>query len=141
MSDIELQVGVKVLLRNPKGQFLLIHRSAGMYPEVPNPWEIPGGRIDPGSPLLDNLKREVTEEVQLPVIGTPHIIDAQDILRIEGRHVVRLTYLADTNGDPSLGDEHDDFKWIGLDEILATEGLDIYVKGTVEKLLHKEITR
>jgi 8-oxo-dGTP diphosphatase len=139
MEGVQLQVGVKALLRNPQGQYLLIHRSADKYPEVPNPWEIPGGRIDPGTPLLHNLEREVEEETGLKISAPPRLVDAQDILRIEGRHVVRLTYIADTDGEPILSDEHDEFQWISFDDILGVKGLDIYVKATVEKLVKEAV--
>lgn len=53
---MELQVGVKVLLKNPEGKYLLVKRSNKKYPEVGATWDIVGGRIDPGLPLLENLK-------------------------------------------------------------------------------------
>ena len=39
---VELQVGVKVLLKNPEGKYLFLHRSAEKYPETQK-WDIPGG--------------------------------------------------------------------------------------------------
>ncbi len=54
-----LQVGVKALLKNPQGKYLLLHRSAKKYPEVRNAWDIVGGRIEPGTALADNLRREI----------------------------------------------------------------------------------
>lgn len=60
---MELQVGVKILLRNNEGKYLLVRRSSEKYPEVGHyQWDIVGGRIDPGFPLLDNLNREIKEE-------------------------------------------------------------------------------
>jgi len=49
---MELQVGVKILLKNSEGKYLLIRRSAEKYPEVGARWDIVGGRID-GEPKLD----------------------------------------------------------------------------------------
>ena len=62
---MELQVGVKALLKNKEGKYLLVRRSSEKYPEVGAMWDIVGGRIKAGSPLFDNLKREVKEEVNL----------------------------------------------------------------------------
>ena len=59
---MQLQVGVKVYLRGTEGKFLLLHRSAVKYPDVIDRWDIVGGRIDPGTPLLANLERELAEE-------------------------------------------------------------------------------
>lgn len=66
-----LQVGVKVLLRNPQKKFLLVRRNSEKYPEIGPKWDIVGGRIDIGLPLLDNLNREVKEEVGLRIISNP----------------------------------------------------------------------
>ena len=127
---IELQVGVKILLRNGEGKYLLVRRSLTKYPEVgQHQWDIVGGRIDPGSPLLDNLKREIKEEVGLDLANEPRLVAAQDILRIPGRHVVRLTYVGDIEGEPKLDpNEHSDFGWFTLEEIRNLEGLDLYFK-------------
>ncbi|HEA84446.1 MAG TPA: NUDIX hydrolase, partial [Candidatus Wildermuthbacteria bacterium] len=63
---MELQVGVKILLQNKDGKYLLVRRSPEKYPEIEakNSWGIVGGRIIPGSPLFENLKREVKEETE-----------------------------------------------------------------------------
>lgn len=108
---IELQVGVKALLKNREGKYLLIRSNPEKYPEKEEKWDIVGGRIDPGSTLFDNLKREVKEEVNLNLTDQPKLVAAQDILRIKGRHVVRLTYTADINGEPELNDESLEFGW------------------------------
>lgn len=121
-----LQVGVKALLKNSQGNFLLLHRSAEKYPEVTNPWDIPGGRIEPGSPLFENLKREIREETGLDLLNEPKLIAAQDILKSD-KHVVRLTYVGEIEGTPKLDSEHDDFKWLSLDEIKNLPELDRYI--------------
>ena len=129
-----LQVGVKAFLKNKKGKYLLIKRSPIKYPEVPNPWDIVGGRIDPGSPLLENLKREVKEETELSILSEPKLVAAQDILRISEKHIVRLSYVAETEGEPVLDtEENNEYKWVTVEEIKKQAGLDNYVKEIVEK--------
>ena len=66
---MELQVGVKILLKNKDNKYLVLHRSAEKYPGVRAKWDIAGGRVDKGIPLLENLKREVVEETGLSIIG------------------------------------------------------------------------
>ncbi|MCR4311562.1 MAG: NUDIX hydrolase [Candidatus Taylorbacteria bacterium] len=129
-----LQVGVKAFLRNKEGKYLLIKRSPVKYPEVPNPWDIVGGRIDPGSPLMENLRREVKEETGLEITSEPRLVAAQDILRLAEKHVVRLSYVADSVGKPVLDTtENTEYKWVTASEIKKQEKLDIYVKEIVEK--------
>lgn len=40
---MELQVGVKVLLKNKEGNYLLLRRSLKKYPGVKGRWDIAGG--------------------------------------------------------------------------------------------------
>ena len=133
---MELKVGVKILLKNKEGKHLILKRSAEKYPEAGSDlWDIVGGRIDPGSPLIDNLKREIKEETGLDLMSEPSLVHAQDILRVAGKHVVRLTYVGDIDGEIVLSDEHDDYKWLTLDEIIKLEGLDNYFREVLERKL------
>lgn len=131
---MELQVGVKILLKNKKGKFLLVRRNPEKYPEVGPKWDIVGGRIDPGSPLKDNLRREIREEVNLEYTGEPKLVAAQDILRVPGKHVVRLTYTGEMEGEPILDDDHLEVKWFGAEEIkaMSAEVLDLYFKELID---------
>jgi len=132
---MELQVGVKILLRNSEGKYLLVRRSLTKYPEVgDHQWDIVGGRIEPGTPLLTNLKREIKEEVGLDLVNEPRLVAAQDILRISGRHVVRLTYVGEIRGEPELDPgEHSEYDWFTLHEMKNLQGLDLYFKDLLAK--------
>lgn len=140
-SDVILQVGVKVLLRNGDGKFLLLRRSLQKYPEVIGRWDVVGGRINPGTTLLENLKREVKEETGLELISEPCLVAAQDILRNPTRHVVRLTYVCDSSGDVRLdANENDSYKWYTKDEILTLDDVDVYFKelrASIFEVFHK----
>jgi len=129
-----LQVGVKAFLKNKDGKYLFLRRNTEKYKTVQGTWDIVGGRIEPGTSLLENLKREVREETQLEIISTPRLICAQDILRLPEKHVVRLTYTADTEGNPVLDtSENIEYKWLTLDEIRVQNDMDIYVQELLEK--------
>lgn len=126
---MELQVGVKILLSGREGTFLILRRAEDIYPEVRNKWDIPGGRIDPGSPLLENLTREVLEETGLTLKDGSRLIAAQDIFSRDGkRHIVRLTYLGEAEGEPRLSGEHTEYRWVTRDESRSLDGLDGYVR-------------
>jgi ADP-ribose pyrophosphatase YjhB (NUDIX family) len=129
-----LQVGVKAFLRNKEGKFLLVKRSPEKYKGTKGSWDIVGGRIEPGTKLLENLAREIQEETNLSIIGEPKLLFAQDIIPNEERHIVRLTYIADTEGEPVLDTtENTEFQWLSLEEIKSIDDLDIYVKEIIEK--------
>ena len=128
-EKVMLQVGVKILLKNSAGQYLLLRRSLEKYPEVKGRWDIVGGRINPGIPLLENLKREVREETGLMLSNEPRLVGAQDILRNPQRHVVRLTYVGEANGNISLDTtENDMYKWFEKNELLKLSDMDMYFK-------------
>ncbi len=131
---ITLQVGVKALLKKD-GKYLLIRRSLIKYPEVTETrWDIVGGRINPGDTLIDNLKREIKEETNLELVGEPRLMAAQDILRIAGRHVVRLTYIGEVTGELVLDqEEHDNYRWQTIAEMKACNDIDIYFKELLDK--------
>lgn len=87
-------------------------------------WGIPGGRINPGERLIEALAREIIEETHLVLKGVPKLIYAQDILRLNGLHVVRLTYEASVEtGEVNPVDDdpaktgHNEFCWVEPDDI------------------------
>ncbi len=132
-NKIILQVGVKILIKNKEGQFLLLRRSLEKYPEAKGRWDIVGGRINPGVTLIENLKREVEEETKLELDGVPKLIAAQDILRNKGRHVVRLTYVGSAKGDIKLDlNENDMCKWYSMAELKKLDDVDIYLKELID---------
>ncbi len=127
---MNLQVGVKVFLRNAEGKLLLLRRSEEKYGKTSGSWDIVGGRIDPGTTLMENLKREVMEETQLTITSTPKLTGAQDIIPNDERHIVRLTYVADTEGEPVLDlSENTEHKWVTFEELSVEEDLDKYAKA------------
>ncbi len=131
---ITLQVGVKAFLKNPEGKYLLMKRNREKYKQASGSWDIVGGRIEPGTKLMENLRREVKEETQLEITSEPRLIFAQDIIPNAEKHVVRLTYIADTAGEPVLDtSENVEYKWLTAAELRAQEDLDIYVKEVLAK--------
>jgi ADP-ribose pyrophosphatase YjhB (NUDIX family) len=133
---MELQVGVKAILRNKEGKILLLQRNFLKYPEVGNNrWDIVGGRIEIGTPLLENLKREIFEETKLELKDEPKLIAAQDVLRLSNKHVVRLTYEAQIDGEPQLDEYHSAYKWVTLEEIAQIPDLDMYFSEVINKYL------
>ena len=129
---MELQVGVKAFLKNKDGKYLLVRRSPEKYPGVLGEWDVVGGRINPGTPLIDNLKREIKEETGLELTSELKLVAAQDILRVPGKHVIRLTYIGTINGQPKLNDEHVEHGWFTMEELKKLDNLDIYFKELLD---------
>lgn len=69
MAAQTFQVGIKALIRNDRGQILMVH-----IPEWSGTaahWDLPGGRIDTNESFLETLNRELLEEIGIPYKGTP----------------------------------------------------------------------
>lgn len=142
---MNLQVGVKAFLINKDKKILLLKRSEEKYMKykaTKGTWDIPGGRIEAGTPLVENLKREIKEETQLDLISEPRLIFAQDIIPGTDEHIVRLSFTAHIEGTPTLDtSENTDFKWLTVEEMKSMEGIDNYVKEIInnEKLCNELI--
>ena len=127
---MELQVGVKVLLKNKEGKYLLMRRSPYEKRGV-GKWDITGGRIEQGASLMDNLAREVKEETGLIMASEPKLLAAQDIIWPD-RHVVRITYIAEVEGEPTLGPEHSEYGWFSYEEMKRLDKMDDYIKRLLD---------
>ena len=121
-------------MKNKDGKYLILKRFQGKYRDIKSSWDIVGGRINPGTHLVENLKREIKEETQLEITGDPVLIYAQDILRLPQTHVVRLTYIGITEGEPVLDtSENTEYKWLTIPEMKLQKSLDVYVKEILDK--------
>lgn len=131
MADMTLQVGVKVLLKNPEGKYLLIRRS----PDEKNgsgKWDIPGGRMEASTTMMENLAREVREETGLVMTSEPKVLGIQDMMWPD-RHVVRITHTGTIEGTPILSEEHSEYRWATLENILALkdEEFDTFLRALI----------
>lgn len=130
---MKLQVGVKVLLVQDN-KYLFLRRSPS-FKAGAQKWDIPGGRIETEEALLDALRREVYEETALELLDVSTLLAAQDIFAAEkDLHVVRLTYLASAKGTIKISNEHDEYKWMDLQEILSDPNVDSYLRKVLEDL-------
>lgn len=132
---MNLQVGVKVLIKNDSNEYLLMRRTKTMPGKTEPHWDIPGGRIEPHEPLLQALDREILEETGLTLTETPALLTAQDIfVEKADLHVVRLTYVTSLPRlDITMSDEHQETKWATKEEA-ETMDLDPYLRDALQRL-------
>ncbi|MEI6326913.1 MAG: NUDIX domain-containing protein [Candidatus Roizmanbacteria bacterium] len=130
------QVGVKILFSNSKGQYLLGRRSGFNWGV--GKWETFGGRINPGTTLIENLRREILEETGLVYRGTPKLLLAQDIMKEKESgplHVIRLTY---TDRIPAgiikLSEEHNEHRWFDRSELATLSPIDSFLPEAIALL-------
>jgi 8-oxo-dGTP pyrophosphatase MutT (NUDIX family) len=130
---MQLQVGVKVIIKNRNGLYLFIKRSKILPGHNKHSWDIPGGRIYVEEHLIDALRRELHEELGVDLVGTPTLINAQDIfVPTKDLHVVRLTYLHNMEeGVITLSDEHLEYKWLSINDVLQLT-VEPFLKETLD---------
>jgi 8-oxo-dGTP pyrophosphatase MutT (NUDIX family) len=131
---MKLQVGVKLLIKNDQGLYLLIQRSDPLPDGTGIKWDIPGGRINESERLVDALNRELSEEVGIKLNQPIRLLAAQDIIIPDvDLHVVRLTYSTELTSDIDLGDEHQKFNWTTQEEALELN-IDPYLREVLKGL-------
>ncbi len=83
-------------------------------------WGLPGGRVEPGEPLLDAAVREVYEETGLSVraVGMTRVVRYISQL---GFHCVRFNFVAEVESGALVvnGEEILDARWLTFDEFDA----------------------
>ncbi len=119
-------VGAKVFLINSSGQILALRRSESDDIR-PLTWDIPGGGVEQDESPINTVIREVKEEVGLD-ISNPTIFYINSI-NTEGYRIRLLFY---TKCDPkkiTLSFEHDQYKWVSIDEFTKLESPDYQIEA------------
>ena len=115
------RIATKAVIINDKNQVLIL-REANSYDEGTNGgrYQVPGGRLNPGEPYMDGLKREVMEETGLSVkIGKPIFVGEWfPVIKDVPNQIVAMYFICNPLDDEIvLSEEHDDYKWISEAEL------------------------
>ncbi len=103
----------------------------------PNLWELPGGKLEYGEDLIESLKREVEEEVDLQIevkvpFKTWHFYK-------KPYWVTGVTFICDyMGGSVKLSPEHQAYKWIDPKDYLEYP-LSTTVKEQIEAYLKLDL--
>lgn len=109
--DLGVRIGAAVIVwrRGPGGpEFLLLHRS-GADATGPWCWTFPSGGCEAGETLADCAARELAEETGLELAIEPVPSDGYP----------RFLAEAPAGAEVTLDAEHDDYRWLPLDEAFA----------------------
>ncbi len=115
-------LGIKALLQNPDGDFLLLKKKTqkGFF------WDLPGGRVHKCESPEVTLKRELLEEIgEIHLTQKTLLITFPTDIRIatenESVGLILSIYLAALSYSftPILSSEHEDFGWFSLEQIIA----------------------
>jgi 8-oxo-dGTP diphosphatase len=98
-----------------QGRVLVTQRSEKM----PDPllWEFPGGKIEPGEAEEDCLVREIREELQIQVTPLQRLTPI--VQQTPTRTIQLIPYICSFDGGTILLLEHQDYKWVPVDDLLT----------------------
>lgn len=115
-------VGVKGLIKNPKGEILLLLADVTGFRDSIEPyWDLPGGRIEEGDDELGTLRKEIEEETGITELGnieylhsviSSHNIPIKDSDRMAGL-VLRIWQVEiPDDSEIVISDEHTSYEWV-----------------------------
>jgi 8-oxo-dGTP pyrophosphatase MutT (NUDIX family) len=91
-------------------ELLVLHRA----PWKKGYWHLAGGGVEPGETDAAAAARELDEETALDA----SVVDLGDDLAYDGVTVHAFAAEAPPGWEPTLNDEHDDYRWCALAEAL-----------------------
>jgi len=104
-DDYLYRVSIKCLIRNERGEVLVVKEAGRTY------WDLPGGGMDHGEDIKTTIAREMKEEVNLDGDFTYRIIDADEPAYLENHDFWQLRLVFEVTPENlsfSPGDDGDE---------------------------------
>ncbi len=84
-------------------------------------WEFPGGKVEPGESMGDALTREIREELDCEIEVVNWLPGS---LRLTSELSLSVAQAVVVEGEPNTSTDHDELRWLGVDELNAVPWLD-----------------
>lgn len=128
-------VSVYALVRNEKGEFLLLRRSENSRTN-PGKWDLPGGKVNPDESLKEGVVREVWEETGISIV--PGDIAGEVNFELPEKKVIAIVFDGGyVIADVKLSYEHMEYAWISSEHILGMEALPAYFRDFFKKFTNE----
>ncbi len=128
-------VSVYALVRNEKGEFLLLRRSENSRTN-PGKWDLPGGKVNPDESLKEGVIREVWEETGISIV--PGNIAGEVNFELPEKKVIAIVFDGGyVIADVKLSYEHMEYAWISSEYILGMEALPAYFRDFFKKFTNE----
>ncbi|HWQ48136.1 MAG TPA: NUDIX domain-containing protein [Methanosarcina sp.] len=119
-------ISVYAVLRNEKGEFLLLRRSENSHSN-PGKWDLPGGKLVRGEILEEAVVREVREETGISIVSGE--IAGYATFELPEKKVIAVIYDGGyLIADVKLSHEHLEYVWSSLENLLEMNALPDHFK-------------
>ena len=95
--------------------------------------ELPSGNMEQGENIYDTLIREVKEETNLDIVNVKSYIGSFDYISGSGKKARQYNFVLDVkNTGNIILTEHDEYKWLTIEEIRKSNKINDEVKYILE---------
>ena len=119
---------VSAVVTDATGRYLLVRRSH--EPEAGR-WALPGGRVEPGEPLVDAVVREVLEETGLTVRPGREVGVVRRAAPGGGTYEIHCFIAEHLGGEAVAGSDASSLRWVAPRDLPALDT----ARGLVEALV------
>jgi len=130
MSYLQTQVTTQIIIKNKKGEILLLRRSK------PGGWfTLPGGTVKIGEAVAQAAEREIFEETGLKLkVNAPVRIWQSDHI---GKPLLGIVFDTKTKvadkAKIKIAKEHNAWQWFSYQKLMQDKAVDPYIKGVYLK--------
>ena len=120
-------VAVTAVIKNMRGDKVLVVKRSIKEIAYPGKWAFPGGKVEREQTIMEALKREVEEEVGLEIENHKRLLHDYTFVRPDDHNVVGLCFLVKAKSEDVKLDEKDfdEYKWVAPEEFLKID----YIEG------------
>lgn len=120
---------VGAIIVNEKNQILVMSRKVDDF--MGGIDELPSGNMEKGESIFDALIREVKEETNLDLKEVLCFINSFDYISGSGKKARQYNFLIDVNDNEIKLTEHDEYKWMSIEEVNNNSSITDEVKYTL----------
>ena len=119
------------IILNEKNKVLIMSRKTDDF--MGGIDELPSGNMEQGENIYDSLIREVKEETNLDVVNVKLYIGSFDYISGKGKKARQYNFVLDVkNTGNIILTEHDEYKWLTIEEIRKSNKITDEVKYILE---------
>ena len=122
---------VGAIILNEKNKVLIMSRKTDDF--MGGIDELPSGNMEQGENIYDSLIREVKEETNLDIVNVKLYIGSFDYISGKGKKARQYNFVLDVkNTGNIILTEHDEYKWLTIEEIRKSNKITDEVKYILE---------